>query len=288
MAHFINYDFFGLYLYTKGYVTYSLLIKATLMQKQLNKKIGDWAIELGYLTREQVNIIYNEQKRTNNYFGEIAVKKGLLSEKTVQNIMQIQKDSHTFIGEIFQLLGYITEEQLKKELEEYEKIEEERIKEVNSFMKTNNEKFPYLDLILDAAEHTFYRMMFMSLKVGKDVQITDTIKKQDDIFRVTFTGDYNFSIYYNYNKVFSDDMVFNFFNTYPRKKVISMRDSILQELSNIVSGVIATDLSNLKDLSVNISIPHKIEGKTVKLDKKLLKVPLVSPDGVVELNLLKN
>ena len=288
MSQFNNDDFFGLYLYNKGYVTYSLLIKATLMQKQLNKKIGDWAIELGYLTREQVNIIYNEQKRTNNYFGEIAVKKGLLSEKTVQNIMQIQKESHTFIGEIFQLLGYITESQLKKELEAYDRIEEERIKEVNSFMKLNVEKFPYLDLILDAAEHTFYRMMLMSLKVGKEVQISNKIKKQDDIYRVTFSGDYNFSIFYNYSKVFSDDMVFNFFSTYPKKKVISMRDSILQELSNIVSGVIATDLSNLKDISVNISIPHKINDDEIGFDSNLLRVPLVSPDGIVELNFMKN
>ncbi|HPN32342.1 MAG TPA: hypothetical protein PKY81_15430 [bacterium] len=288
MSQFSNDDFFGLYLYNKGYVTYSLLIKATLMQKQLNKKIGDWAIELGYLTREQVNIIYNEQKRTNNYFGEIAIKKGLLSEKTVQNIMQIQKESHTFIGEIFQLLGYITESQLKKELEEYDRIEEERIKEVNSFMKANVEKFPYLDLILDAAEHTFYRMMLMSLKVGKEVQISNKIQKQDDIYRVTFSGDYNFSIFYNYSKVFSDDMVFNFFSTYPKKKVISMRDSILQELSNIVSGVIATDLSNLKDISVNISIPHKINDNEIGFDSNLLRVPLVSPDGIVELNFMKN
>jgi len=131
-------------------------------------------------------------------------------------------------------------------------------------------------------------MLLIPLKIGESVEKTNKILKQDDIFRVTFTGDCNFSIYYNYSKVFSDDMVINFFNSHPRKKVISMRDSILQELSNIVSGVIATDLSNLKDISLNISIPHKITDSEFSLDRDALKIPFISPEGVVELNIIKN
>ncbi len=70
MSNFINDDFFGQYLLSRNIISYPILFKAISIQKQLNKKIGDWAVELKYINSEQASEIYNEQKRTNKYFGE--------------------------------------------------------------------------------------------------------------------------------------------------------------------------------------------------------------------------
>jgi len=288
MVNIANDEFFGLFLLNKKYFSYPALYKSYLLQKRLNKKMGDWALELGYLSKEQVDSIYDEQKRTNNYFGEIAIKKGVLTEKAVQSIIQMQQESHTFIGEIFKLLGYINDEDLNRELEEYKKIEEQRIKKVTEFVNENTKDYKYLDLILNAAEHTVYRMMIISLKISSDIQKTKKIIKKSRLYKVEFTGDLNFSIYFNYEKNFCDDAVYNFFNNYPRKKVLTMQESILQELSNIVSGVIATDLSNIKDVSVNISIPKRIDEPEVVFENYIIQAPLLSPDGLLQLNIVKN
>ncbi|HPP88617.1 MAG TPA: hypothetical protein PLM75_12240, partial [bacterium] len=218
-------EFFGLYLLNKNYINYPILYKAVELQKRLNKKIGDWAVELKYLTHEQVEMIYNEQKRTNNYFGEIAIKKGLLTEEQFEKLMKHQKESHTFIGELLLLMGFITQSQLDKELEEFSKNERARIDKIHAFIKENIKEFEYLDLLLDAAEHTVYRMLLISLKISGNIEQCDKIKKMYEMYKVKFFGDVNFVIYYNFDKMFAADALFNFFNAYPKKKVIKMGSS---------------------------------------------------------------
>ncbi len=71
--------------------------------------------------------------------------------------------------------------------------------------------------------------------------------------------------------------------TYPKKKVLTMKEHVLQELTNIVSGVIASDLANLKDISVNISVPNLIKEKEIELKKTGYSAPFGTPDGLLEI-----
>ena len=288
MASYVNDDFFGQHLLNRNYITLNLLIKTLDIQKKLNKKIGDWAVELGYINKEQANEIHNEQKRTNKYFGEIAIKKGFLKAEDVDKLSVVQKEAHTYIGEIFVLLGYISEDQFKKELSEFNKNDETRLNKINQFIFDNAEKFKYLSMVIDAAEHTIFRMLLLSIKVSDRICFTDIIKKKESCFRIDFSGDINFSVYYNFNRDFCNDAVFNFFKTYPKKKVLSMREPVLQELTNIVSGVIASDLANLKDISVNISVPKSIVESELKFDKPGFQVNFISPDSELEITIILN
>jgi CheY-specific phosphatase CheX len=279
--------FFGLHLLNKGYINHTVLFKAANVQNKLNKKIGDIAIEYKYLTPAQVKEIYDEQKRKNSFFGEIAINKNLLNKTQVNEIIQKQKESHTFIGEIFQLLGYIEKDLLIKELEVFEKNDEKRLQKINQFVQETEKEFPFLDVLVNAASNTVFRMLLLSLKIESGVDKLSLPKTIDNMLKVDFTGDLNFSVYYNYDKIFSDDVVFNFFNTFPKKTVLSMKDSILSELTNIVSGVIATDLSNKRELSINISIPKVVQVKENAFEKEAIYIPLVSPTGKLEMYIEK-
>ena len=65
--------FFGQYLLEKGRITSQQLLDALECQKGVTAPIGVIALERGLLTTEQIKQVLQQQKKTNQRFGEIAV-----------------------------------------------------------------------------------------------------------------------------------------------------------------------------------------------------------------------
>ena len=115
----------GLFLYYKGYVPYSSVVKALMWQRDMRPPIGDLAVAWGWLEPHFVSIIRSATELTGS-FGEKAVDLGLLTRSQVGVLLLHQRLMQAHIGRYFVSKGYLTERELTKYMEEHAQFNKER------------------------------------------------------------------------------------------------------------------------------------------------------------------
>ena len=98
---------FGRYLRAKGIVSEDDIFKARMLQKTRNQRIGEIAVEMGYMTAEVVSRLLVAQEETGLRFGHLAVKLGFLSRDELDDIVRERESSHVYIGEALVSLGVV-------------------------------------------------------------------------------------------------------------------------------------------------------------------------------------
>lgn len=115
----MSVKFFGQFLIERGALTPEQLIEAVSYQENRNHKFGMYAESKGYLKAEDVERLNEEQKRTDLMIGELAAKLGLLTSIQVEEILTVQRNDHVQIGQILVMKGFMDEENLEAELEAF-------------------------------------------------------------------------------------------------------------------------------------------------------------------------
>lgn len=118
----------GLFLYYKGSIPYSAVVKALIWQRDMRPPIGDLAVAWGWLEPQFVSIIRSATELTGS-FGEKAVELGLLTRSQVGVLLLHQRLMQAHIGRYFVAKGYLTEKELGKYLEEHLVFKSELTKE---------------------------------------------------------------------------------------------------------------------------------------------------------------
>lgn len=108
--------FFGQFLLERGAVTREQLLEAVAYQEAKNLKLGDYAVSKGYLTAEQLTRINDEQQRTDMRIGELAVLMGMITRPKLDELLMMQKNDHVMIGEAFVRKGLLTPDVVEREL----------------------------------------------------------------------------------------------------------------------------------------------------------------------------
>lgn len=108
--------FFGQYLLEKGRISNEQLLDAVEYQNSTNARLGTLAIERGLLSEDQVRHVNAQQKTTDRLFGDLAVDLGYLTPDQLADLVEIQKTSRLFLGEALVEKGFMTAEELEREL----------------------------------------------------------------------------------------------------------------------------------------------------------------------------
>ena len=108
--------FFGQFLVETGVVSREDLLKAIDLQEASNLKFGEIAALLGILSDEDIEKIHNAQRTDDLRFGDIALKLGLINREQMQEILTRQKNGHLYIGEALVKIGALGREELDREL----------------------------------------------------------------------------------------------------------------------------------------------------------------------------
>jgi CheY-specific phosphatase CheX len=115
----MSIKFFGQYLLERGVITPEQLVEAVDFQESANLMFGDYAVSKGYLTKDQATRINAEQKTTDALFGEIALRAGLLSQEQINEILTRQKNDHYYIGAIMVRKGFLSTNDLMRNLKDF-------------------------------------------------------------------------------------------------------------------------------------------------------------------------
>ncbi|TGY97000.1 chemotaxis protein CheX [Petralouisia muris] len=128
-------QFFGNFLLNKGVVTPEQLIEALKVQSSTHKKFGTLAIHSGYMSASEVADVYITQTHYDKRFGELAVELGYLTPEQVDKLLTLQLPNYMLLGQILvdqkivthiELENLITEYKSEYEIYELDMMEEQK------------------------------------------------------------------------------------------------------------------------------------------------------------------
>lgn len=280
----MNTRFFGQYLLEKGRITSQQLLDALECQKSITQPIGTIALERGLLTTEQIKQIILQQKKTNQRFGEIAVVLGFLTQAQLQELLDKQDTNHRArLGEALVSKRYITLETLEKELKEYNKESEKFASDVSA---------PFSNIAHKHIVKTFTDLMLMMFtRFGKQdiiIEHCETGKEKVRLFRWVIS-----------QKIAGQDVEFNCLLSVPPKLLLQMASTMLdehvstadelaldatKEFVNIANGNACAKLSE-DGVDLKLMPPEVYETTTTPYPihaKDVVCVHLASPDSKLE------
>ncbi|MCK7592800.1 chemotaxis protein CheX [Pseudomarimonas salicorniae] len=110
--------FLGQYLLEQGLLTREQLLEALEVQRQCSPMLGELAVEAGLLDARQAQTINDRQRQEDKRFGDIAAELGLLDAAQVDQLLALQKSRRKLFGEILTERGMLTRAQLEQALAE--------------------------------------------------------------------------------------------------------------------------------------------------------------------------
>ncbi len=112
-------QFFGNYLFSKGYVTKEQLLPALVRQDQERVRVGILALYSGYMSAGEVEYIMELQNEQGKKFSELAIDNGYLTQDQVLELLDAESPSYIKLGQILIDDGIFTYEELSNILADY-------------------------------------------------------------------------------------------------------------------------------------------------------------------------
>jgi len=103
---------FGHYLYHRGLISYSQLINALVWQRQQRPLLGELAVKLGWLKKEDTLQVI-QQRGPYARFGERAIRMGILSPGQVKALILHQRTMHKKLGQYFVEKGILSSAEIE-------------------------------------------------------------------------------------------------------------------------------------------------------------------------------
>ncbi len=112
--------FFGQYLIERGEVTAEQVRAALTLMDAENRSIGELAVEGRLISKADADKVNAEQRHRDMPFGELAAEMGLLSEEQIDNLVQLQWRTRLRIGQALVRLRHLGKVRLEELLISYE------------------------------------------------------------------------------------------------------------------------------------------------------------------------
>lgn len=287
--------FFGQYLLEKGVLSREQLLEALARQRNKVEKIGELAVKRGYLKQEDVEKIHKEQQHTDLFFGQLAVKMGLLTEAQVYELLNIQRSNHVFLGEVIAELGYLSKSAVEEELKKFKEEEgEEGVGE--ALVIPSHVPYPkILSLLADLTRKHFLRVADMLVKIAGVVEEKGSTDNPYVSVFIDLKGDFQGSLLLKLSRDAAQQVVKNFGGNHrvALEKVLASETLIkdaVAEFFNILCGNFLTKLME-EGKSCDISVPRSFldkEQKTLSIaqNTRAFTLPLNTTEGYASVTLI--
>ena len=120
----INSQVFGRFLLGRGVVSLKTLMLALRKVNSGGERLGDLAVNQGFLSREEVGKVLDNQVDSVQAFGRMAVELGFLSVNQVNSLLVLQRRSKGGIGDALVALGHVSQEDMDRFFAEFEATQE--------------------------------------------------------------------------------------------------------------------------------------------------------------------
>jgi hypothetical protein len=161
----VSVKFFGQFLFENGVIDRRQLKDAGDLMYWVNRRIGELAAKMGYLTRQEVDRIHRAQRSSDMPFGELATALGLLTREQVEELLAEQSTRQLRLGEALIELEYLEEDRLKQLLERFD-ADQAAYKPENLRIPDQLRGSTLFGLVLDQVPRIAMRTALLPVKIG--------------------------------------------------------------------------------------------------------------------------
>jgi CheY-specific phosphatase CheX len=258
--------FFGQYLLEKGVLSREQLLEALTKQREKVQKIGELAVRKGYLKPIDVETIQREQQKRDLYFGEAAVRLNLLTETQVKELLNIQKANHVYLGDVIVDLKFLPRKSVDEELKKF--LEEESEGGISGEIKIPSSCLhpELLHTAADLSVKHFRRFSSLPVKISSILE-SRILENFQILTLINVSGDFKGVLSLSCSKEVVDHINRNFGGVNLKEVAGNSAEDVVSEFFNIFCGNLM-----LKWLEVGkaceISVPYSF----IKTKQKDLKV----------------
>ncbi len=271
---------FGNYLIEKGLISKEQLLEVKEKQSETRVKLGLIAVSEKLLTEQQANEVNRKQAVMDKRFGDIAVELGYLTAEQVSRLLGLQGNPYMQFSQTMTDKGIMSLAQIEEALAEFQKE--------NAFTSTDMDAFKSgdIDRIIplflpkmdkeDASELVLVAIRtvnrFVSTDLGmKKAYLTDTFACGNGAMQ-NMEGDYGVTTAFAGN----GDALLTIADAYAGESFdcvdMDALDSV-GEFINVINGLFATNLS-YKKVNVELMPPTYMEKDATFTGNQLCVVPL--------------
>lgn len=274
--------FIGQFLLERGAVTREQLLLAAQLQETRNRPLGAYAVDRGYLTPDQAEQINRQQQVTDRRFGELALSMGLMNDAQIVDVLAMQKANRIRIGEALVQLGALSAAAFEEHFRAFQ--EDQALYQTSAVELPEGTPAPELvKTAIDLSEKLLLRVAGLTGKRGVPVVGSHETDPQLLTIRIGFSG--ALTVQFAFSA--SPDIAAAIARRVLGAELVLTDELVvdaLKEFCNVVCGNICGKLSN-QDAPLEIGPPEDGLARANGAQKSLL-VPLHLPDGRFELHFL--
>jgi CheY-specific phosphatase CheX len=274
--------FIGQFLLERGVITREQLLLATELQEQRNRPLGAYAVDRGYLTPAQAEQINREQQVTDRRFGELALSMGLLNDAQINDVLTLQKQGRIRIGEALVAGGALDAATFEEHFAAFQA--DQAIYQTGQVELPDGTPFTeFVRVCVDLSEKLLLRVAGLTAKRGLAVPRADVASPELLTISIGFSGSASVQFAFSASKDVATAIARRLLGP-----ALALSDELvidaLKEFCNVVCGNICGKLSQ-PEKPLEIGPPE--DGLAERRpDQKSLLVPLHLPDGHFELRFL--
>lgn len=248
--------FFGQFLVENGVVSREELLKAMELQERKNLKLGEMALKLGYISQADIIRAHNAQLSRDMRLGDLLLEMGILTPEQLDDVLTRQKNSHLYIGEALVLNDSLTSGELQRQLEAFKADQAGYVSEAVE-LPVAVENSPTWEMAADLTFKMVTRVLGLNFRCGK-CRLVETIPSNFMIASMEISGDvhgvYMLSVTESLQKTVARAMLRD--ENVDDEPAEVLEDTVM-EFVNIVCGNVAAKASQ-SGIILNINPPETI------------------------------
>jgi hypothetical protein len=281
-------QYFGNYLVEKNKISQSEF-EDVMMQQQISRlKLGFMAVAEKLLTKKQAEEINEIQKKLDRRFGDIAVEKGYLLTEEVNYLLNMQGSSYLKFVQALTENNLLTLEEIENSLKEFQKdncfsdsdIEAIKTGDIDRIIPVFvNVDLPYSGDCISLALRNIVRFINNNIRLKKAYQVKEYPFRNlayqqmvgDHQIFCGFAGDGN--------------SLLNIAAPFAKEEFQAVNEDAFDsvcEFINCTNGLYASKLS-LEDIHIDMTPPQFITGKTLTSKGDIYVVPVIIEDNQADL-----
>lgn len=284
-------QFFGNYLFSKGYVTKDQLIPALLRQDKEIVRISTLALYSGYMSADEIDSITRLQLKDERKFSELAMEHGFLTQDQVLELLDAESPAFLTLGQILIDDGIFSYEEFSNILADYRSQNEFLELELN---EDNNDEIQNLidnfSMLSEAAFSSFGRayleLLFNNFIrfIGDDFSALPpdlcTVFPAECCIKQPINGSYEINAYLSMDEstalAFAERYTGESFPAFDEYVQASLEDFI-----NLHNGLFIVNASNDHSNELSIGVLENLSDSILSFDNKCYHFPVYYPFGIV-------
>lgn len=284
-------QFFGNYLFSKGYVTKEQLIPALMRQDNERVRVGILALYSGYMSPDEIEHIIAMQNEQGKKFSELAIENGYLTQDQVLELLDVESPAFLTLGQILIDNGVFTYSTFSNILADYRSQNEFLELELN---EDNKDEIQCLidnfSLLSESAFSSFGKAYFELLFnnfirfIGEDFTALPpdmcTEFPTECCVKQSIHGSYEVNTYLSMDQsaalAFAERYTGEVFHEYDE-----FVDASLEDFINLHNGLYIVNASNDHSNELTIGVLEHDNDSLVTFENKAYHFPICYPFGIV-------